>query len=200
MPHPLAQRLIQDLRGSPNAPVLDFAAGRGRNSAALRAAGFNVTAIDDAAAESGDPFGSAVGPFAAAISTHGLLHGTRAGLEERLRALAQRLQPRGRLYATFGSVSDARFGSGTRIDETTFAPAEGDERGVPHTFFSAEQLRAMLERWFTVASMEERAVDDIAGAWAHRERSLSRAVHWFVVAALRSGGAAPGARRPTRRS
>ncbi len=62
---------------------------------------------------------------------------------------------------------------------------EGDERGVAHAYFDRERLTALLEPHFSVESLEERAVDDVVGYWAHRDAPLRGAVHWFVIAANR---------------
>jgi SAM-dependent methyltransferase len=182
-PHPLAERLIERLQAGPETRILDFGTGSGRNGEALRRAGFDVTAIDDAAVDEPLPE-SAVG-CRAAISTHGLLHGTPAAIAARVDAIADVLADGGVLFATFGSVRDARFGHGERIDDATFAPIEGDERGVPHAFFDRERIGALLETRFEVESLEETGVDRIAGAWAHRDRPLQAAVHWFAIARKR---------------
>ena len=187
-PHPLAQALIERFptlaeaasRGTPR--VLDFATGSGRQSAALERAGFRVVRIDDATAASPSPFAAIDGPFAGALSTHGLLHGTASIIAANVGAIAELLAPGGLFYATFGSIRDARFGIGKRIDAATYAPLEGDEAGVAHTFFNREGLTALLASHFVIDSLEERAVDDIAGTWAHAQRPLSGGVHWFVVA------------------
>lgn len=183
-PHPLATALIERLGSGCSLPVLDLATGRGRNAAALRRAGFEVVAIDDSAAASPAPLASVRGPFAAVISTHGLLHGSPVQIAGRLTQLAGVLERGGALYATFGSVRDARFGQGTRIDEATYAPNDGDERGVPHAFFDRVALESLLSTHFTIESLEERAVDEIAGSWAHDRRPLAQAVHWFAVATV----------------
>jgi SAM-dependent methyltransferase len=178
----LAVSLIEHLRGAPEIRVLEFACGSGRNTRALREAGFDVASIDDRAAASEAPFAGVHGRFAAAISTHGLLHGTPEIIGGHLLQIARLLRRNGALYATFGSIRDARFGRGEPIDASTFAPAEGDERGVAHAFFSRDQMRALLDPYFAVESLEECDADEIAGSWAHRERPLSGAVHWFAVA------------------
>ena len=179
-PHPLALLLIRRLPRE--ARVLDFATGSGRDADALRGAGFHLVALDDATAASAEPF-SALGAqrFDAAISTHGFLHGSAAAVAERVRSVASRLEPRGLLVATFGSTHDRRFRQGTRIDAATYAPLEGDERGVPHAFFDHAAVVTTLEAAVEIESLEERAVDEIAGRWAHRDRPLERAVHWFAV-------------------
>ncbi|MFZ0573860.1 MAG: class I SAM-dependent methyltransferase [Candidatus Cybelea sp.] len=182
--HPLAVSLIEHLRGAPKIRALEFACGAGRNTRALLAAGFDVVAIDDRAAASGAPFAGVHGAFAAAISTHGLLHGTPAIIAGHVSQIARLLAENGALYAAFGSIRDARFGQGERIDASTFAPSDGDERGVAHGFFSRDQVRALLDPYFAIESLEERDADRIAGSWAHRERPLSGAVHWFAVATV----------------
>ncbi|MGC9991374.1 MAG: hypothetical protein ABSD52_03105 [Candidatus Cybelea sp.] len=183
--HPLAVRLIEHLRGGREIRVLEFACGTGRNTRALREAGLDVVTIDDPAAASAAPLAGVPGRFAAALSTHGLLHGTPAIIASHVSQIAGRLAKDGVLYATFGSVRDARFDHGERVDASTFAPAEGDERGVPHAFFTRDKLVALLDPHFAIDSLEEHDADEVAGTWAHQERPLSDAVHWFAVATAR---------------
>lgn len=184
-PHPLAERLIKRLQSRPESRVLDFASGSGRNLEALRRAGFVVAAVSDEAAASDAPLGDSQERFAAVVSTHGLLHGTGLRVAARVKAIAERLEDGGLLYATFGSTSDARFGRGERIGDSTFAPTEGDERGVAHAYFRRGELRALLEPYFEVESLREQRVDEVAGAWAHRKRPLAGAVHWYAIARKR---------------
>jgi hypothetical protein len=177
--------LIARLGSRTGGPVLDFAAGSGRNTRALRAAGLRVVSVADGVAESAAPLAGIRARFAAAVSSHGLLHGTPSIIAHKVGSIARRLEPGGLLYATFGSSHDARFGQGERIDAWTFAAAEGDERGVAHGYFGRERLAALLERCFAIESLEERTVDDVVGAWAHRESPLRGATHWFAIAAKR---------------
>jgi SAM-dependent methyltransferase len=181
-PHPLARHLIERLHGRPGSRILDFCAGSGRNGAALRAAGHDVVAIDDSAAESADPLPAALGQFVAVICTHGLLHGSVSAISTRLASIAERLNDDGLLYAAFGSVRDARFGRGRRLGPATFAPLDGDEQGVAHTYFTRTTLAASLKPLFVVERRQEWGVDAVAGEWAHRRQPLSKAFHWFVVA------------------
>jgi hypothetical protein len=180
--HPLARALIARVGARVDGPVLDFAAGSGRNTRALRAAGLRVVSVADGVAESAAALAGITDRFVAALSSHGLLHGTPSTVADKVTLIVGRLEPGGLLYATFGSSHDARFGQGERIDAGTFAPAEGDERGIAHAYFDRESLVALLEPWFAIESLEERAVDDVVGAWAHRELPLRGAVHWFAVA------------------
>lgn len=179
-PHPLAAALIERLQARTGVRVLDFACGSGRNTSALRAAGFTVVAVDDAAAAA-EPLRELPRQFDAAISTHGLLHGTEAAIASRVRAIAGCLRSGGFIYATFGSSRDSRFGQGRRIGDWTFAPLEGDEREVPHTYFDRERVAAMLAPHFQIESLEDVGVDTIAGRWAHSTQPLQGSAHWFAI-------------------
>lgn len=168
-PHPLATELIE--RFAPARPVvLEVGAGSGRNTRALRAAGSEVVGLDDSRRVD------------ACLSTHTLLHGTPPDVALLLGRLAVRLPIGAPLYATFGSRRDARCGTGVRLGNDCFAPSDGDERGIAHTYFDETALRALLSRDWHVESLREVAVDEIAGAWAHAQRPLHGAVHWFAVA------------------
>ncbi len=164
---------------------MDFGAGHGRNTRALRDAGLRVVSVADAVADSAAQLTGITDRFAAALSTHALLHGTPSIVAEKTAVIAQSLEPGGLLYATFGSSRDARFGKGERIDHRTFAPLEGDEGGIAHAYFDREHLVALLEPLYIIESLEERDVDDVIGAWAHRDAPLRGAVHWFAIAAKR---------------
>jgi len=172
-PHPLALALIERLRGRPGARVLEVGAGSGRNTRALRAAGFEVCALP------------VQRPCAACLTTHALLHGTPASLAVQLDDIAAALELSAPLFATFASVRDARYGTGSALEPYVFAPDDGDEVGVAHVYFDEGRLRALLSPRFTIESMREVPVDDVAGTWAHERRPLRGAVHWFVVAMRR---------------
>ena len=172
-PHPLALELIERLRGRPGARVLEIGAGSGRNTRALAAAGLAVQTLPAT-------------DCAGAISTHALLHGTRESLAAQLAQIARSLERDAPLYATFGSVRDARYGKGRALEPHVFAPLDGDEIGVPHAYFDEARLRALLAPYFTIESIYEAAVDEIAGSWAHPAAPLRNAVHWFVIASARS--------------
>ena len=170
--HPLAREAIARLpRG---ARVIEIGHGSGRNHRALEAAGFEVVHLGAEAA----PAGGAAG----ALSTHALLHGTPEEIAALLVEIARGLAAGAPFLATFGSQRDARFGAGTRLGPATFAPTEGDERGIAHTYFDEAELRSTLDERFAIAELREVDVDAIAGGWAHERAPLSGAVHWFVVA------------------
>jgi hypothetical protein len=173
-PHPLALDLIERLRDRPGARVLEVGAGSGRNTHALAAAGLVVCTL---------PLQE---PCAAGLATHALLHGSPQSIAEELSAIAQALEPGAPLFATFGSIRDARYGVGEAREAHVYAPLDGDEIAVAHAYFDQERLRALLAPHFTIESMREVNVDNIAGRWAHTSAPLRGAVHWFVTAAVRN--------------
>jgi SAM-dependent methyltransferase len=177
----LTRRLIAGHDGPSGQRVLDFGTGSGRNAAALQVAGFDVTSIADG--DDASSLGHHV--YAAALSTHALLHGWADDILQRVRRIADALAVGGGFYATFGSIADARFETGRRLGPQTFAPFEGDEAGVAHSYFDQAAVRELLEPIFALRSLEEIAVDAIAGTWAHPTTPLSGAVHWFVEAFAR---------------
>ena len=180
--HPLAIELIDRLQDKDRARVVDLGSGRGRNAQALVEAGFEVVTISDEDASGRDALGALAGSFDAVIATHALLHGTPQSVAERIDAAAHVLCEGGLLHATFASVRDARYGKGARLADATFAPRDGDERGVPHVYYNEARLRAIITPYFTIESLEERDADRVAGTWAHPNTPLRGAVHWLLRA------------------
>jgi hypothetical protein len=178
--HPLAELLAQRLaRGD---RVLDFGSGKGRNGDALRESGLAVTSLGDADASTAVALRSLRERFDGIVATHALLHGSLQSVAERIDAIAHALVDGGLFFATFASTRDARYGSGERVAEETFAPKDGDEAGVPHVYYDEERLRAILTPYFRIESVDEQSADAIAGGWAHPTTPLHGAVHWLVRA------------------
>jgi SAM-dependent methyltransferase len=178
-PHLLAVEIASRLAGRPKARILDYCSGSGRNTAYLRAAGFDITAVSDSQAAEFDRSGGAA-EFAGIVSSHGLLHGFASEIPARIEMLAGRLEPGGWMCATFGSQRDARYGSGMRLGDDTFAAVDGDEPGVAHAYVDEASLRRMLEPFFELESLNESDAGETAGSWAHAS-PLSDAVHWIVI-------------------
>lgn len=172
-PHPLALELIERMRAQPGARVLEVGAGSGRNTRALTAAGLEVVSIESGV------------PAQAALATHALLHGTPLTIAAVLREIAGAVFPGAPLFATFGSVRDARYGKGFELEPHVYAAHDGDEAGVAHAYFDEGRLRSLLESDWTIDLLKEVGVDAIAGSWAHVQAPLRNAVHWFAVATKR---------------
>jgi hypothetical protein len=183
-PHPLAELLIARYRADAlHGPVLDVQAGSGRNTRAIVDAGIPVLSTRD-----DEPYTQLPGgrdTFAAAISSHGYLHGTTAKLRLGFGELRRVLKTGAPIYVTLGSLHDPRFGFGLALDERTFAPGDGPEAGIPHAFFERDGILELL-RGFTIESMDEVDATAIVGRWAHPEpedgAEPDRVMHWFVVA------------------
>src|ERR1700733_11423871 len=164
-PHPLAERLIERYRAAAwTAPVLEIAAGVGRNTRAFEAAGVPIVATPDDAPYTQLP--GERGAYAGALSSHGYLHGATAKVRAGLAELRRVLAPGAPVYITLGSIHDERFGFGEALDEWTFAPGDGPEMGIPHGYFDRDTIVELL-RGFTIESLEEVDATSIVGEWAH---------------------------------
>jgi len=169
---------------APGSRVLLIGIGSGRHLATLAAAGLAVDALEAGAARAAAWPASFPSGFDAALATHALLHGRPVDIAETLAAVRARLRAGAPFHFTLGSRRDARYGRGTRLEEATWAPDDGDEAGVAHTYFDERGARALLASWDLIA-LEERDASATAGAWAHAS-GTGGFVHWFVRARRRS--------------
>ena len=191
--HPLAAQLASAYRQDGlSGPVLEVAAGSGRNTRGLVDLGIPLVSTRDDETYTQLPGGRNL--YAAALSTHGYLHGTVPKLRLGFAELRRVLRPGAPIFITLGSIHDARYGLGVPLEDTTFAPGDGDEVGIPHPYFDRSGVLELLAPAFAVESLDEVDVDAIVGRWAHDAPAGMR--HWFVVA-RRTGvgpldGAAPG--------
>ena len=179
--HPLAERLIERYRASgATLPIIEIAAGVGRNTRAIEAAGIAVVATRD-----DDPYTQLPGErdaYAAAFSSHGYLHGASAKVRAGIAELRRVLVAGAPIYLTLGSIHDERFGFGEALDEVTFAPGDGPEKGIPHAYFERDTVIELL-RGFTIESLDEIDATQIVGTWAHDpDEELLPILHWFVIA------------------
>jgi len=159
-------------------PIVEIAAGSGRNTRYFVELGIPIVSTRDEESYTQLPGGRNV--YAAAISTHGYLHGTVAKLRLGFAELRRVLRPGAPIVITLGSIEDARFGLGVPLEATTFAPGDGDEAGIPHAYFDRAGVIELLAPAFTVESLHETNVDQIVGRWAHE--APAGMWHWFVVA------------------
>ncbi|GAC1408243.1 MAG: hypothetical protein NVSMB64_16200 [Candidatus Velthaea sp.] len=177
--HPLAKQLAEMyVERRLSGPIVEIAAGSGRNTRMLIEAGLPIVATRDDEPYTQLPGGHSL--YAAALSTHGYLHGAVAKLRIGMGELRRVLQDDAPIAITLGSITDARFGFGTQLDDNTFAPGDGDEAGIPHAYFDRDGVIELLRPLFTIDSIDEVDVDAIAGSWAHPAPQGMR--HWFVTA------------------
>jgi hypothetical protein len=177
--HPLASELAACYRERRLAgPVLEVAAGSGRNTRYFVDAAIPIVSTRDDETYTQLPGGRDL--YAAALSTHGYLHGEVAKLRLGFAELRRVLRTGAPIALTLGSIRDARFGFGVPIDESTFAPGDGEEAGIPHAYFDRQGVIDVLGPAFEIDSLEERNVDAIVGRWAHD--NPTGMWHWFVRA------------------
>jgi len=201
VPHPLARRLLERLPERSRGRVLLLGIGSGRNVPALLAAELSVEAIEDDAdlaraaerryaheprvrvrhASFTEPFAQSDSPFAAALSTHALLHGTQAHIAAAIASIGVRLADGAPFYATLGSTTDPRYRTGRHVEANTFAPIDGSEAGVPHTYFDEPGARALFAD-FAIEELAEESAARSVGRWAHSEAEAAAIVHWVVRA------------------
>ncbi len=201
--HPLAVALADELAGARAPRVLLLGIGSGRNVPPFAAIGATLAVVEDdpaRAREAATAFAALpafriarctyagpypfAGGFAAALSTHALLHGRIATIERAVASIAGRVVAGGALYATFGSTRDPRFAAGAPVEAFASAPREGSERGIIHAYFDEPRLRALLNA-FSIEAMDEAPAGETAGAWAHDAREAQALRHWFVRARKR---------------
>jgi hypothetical protein len=180
-PHPLAERLIARYRAlGATLPIIEIAAGAGRNTRAFEAAGIPVVATRDDEAYTQLP--GERDAYAAAFSSHGYLHGASAKVRAGIAELRRVLVAGAPVFLTFGSIHDERFGFGEAFDEWTFAPGDGPEKGIPHAYFERDTIVELLHG-FTVESLDEVDATDIVGRWAHDPDGEQLPIrHWFATA------------------
>jgi hypothetical protein len=159
-------------------PIIEIAAGSGRNTDFFVGQGIPIVSTRDDESYTQLPGGRNL--FAAALSTHGYLHGTPAKLRVGFAELRRVLKAGAPIAITLGSINDARFGLGVAVDETTFAPGDGAEAGIPHPYFDRTGVIDILAPAFTIESLTEVNVDDIVGRWAHE--ASTGLWHWFITA------------------
>ena len=177
--HPLATDLAELYRRRGlSGPVIEIALGSGRNTRYFVDAGIPIVSTRDEDNFTQLPGGRNL--YGAALSTHGYLHGTVPKLRAGFAELRRVLRPGAPIFVTLASIADARFGLGMRVDDTTFAPGDGAEAGIPHTYFDRAGVQELLAPSFVIDELEEKQVDDIVGRWAHAEPTAM--CHWFVRA------------------
>jgi len=177
--HPLAADLAARYRERGlTRPIVEIGAGSGRNTRYFIESGIPIVSTRDDESYTQLPGGR--GTYAAALSTHGYLHGTVSKLRLGFAELRRVLRPGAPIAVSLGSIEDARFGLGIPLDETTFAPGDGDEAGIPHSYFDRAGAVELLAPAFTVESLREVNVDGIVGRWAHA--APAGMWHWFVIA------------------
>jgi SAM-dependent methyltransferase len=123
------------------------------------------------------------GFFDAVISLYVLHHNTIANIRTALSEIRRTLRPGGLFFATLVATGDFKEGRGQLIEPRTWVVEEqGYEDGVPHHFFTEDEIRAVLEG-FRLIELERGERSFVEEATGH----LVLSAHWEVWAERRKG-------------
>ncbi|MBU0520076.1 class I SAM-dependent methyltransferase [bacterium] len=161
-PDPLASSFIDAL--PQGAFVYDLGCGAGRHLLSLTKAGLRVIGSDVARVGlhssrtwlmqenlAADLFlaDMAWGPFRenlfdGVLAMNVINHAKVAEAQQAFDDSFRMLKPDGAFFFKIIGREDARYGEGDQIEPHTFVPRQGIEAGVPHHFYTEEELRQML--------------------------------------------------------
>jgi len=204
-PDPLAGQFIEAI--GRNARVFDLGCGAGRHLVQMAKAGLQVTGADispvglglcrDWLSETGlnadlilsdmaaPPFvsGSFDGVISINVLNHGMVSETAYAINE-----VHRILKKGGLFCfLIIGREDARYGEGVEIEPHTFIPKMGIEAGVPHHYYTPDELTALLNEFSEVNLRErKRPYDDNEPVFGDDPRLKTRTdatlQHWAVKA------------------
>ena len=194
-PHPSVVALADEMERRGFSRVLDLGCGAGRHTIYLSARGFEVVGMDPARVgldHSSEGLGDKGLPhrlvragmdrlpfpgesYHCVISIYVIHHNTTRGIRRALGEIERVLVPGGLLLATLLSRGDFKYGDGEMIEEDTFITARGDESGVPHHFFSKEEVLKLFGT-FEILRLAPEKIDRgfPDGSTVHHE-------HWDVL-------------------
>jgi SAM-dependent methyltransferase len=196
-PHEKVRALSREMRKRGMKRVLDLGCGAGRHTVYLAQEGFEVYTLDispDAveltaqrlmgeglqanlqqADMSALPYPD--GFFDGIVSVSVLHHNTIANIRTAMGEIKRVLRPGGLFFATECAKGDYQEGRGEQIEDGTYlAPEDADQPGIPHHFFSEDEVRALLHG-FRVVELERDAQEFVDGSG---RQALS--VHWDILA------------------
>ena len=140
-----------------------------------------MVALPDDDADRSESLRPEVGAFAAAISTHGYCTERPRRSRREPDESPAALEPGGLLCA------DLRFGPRCALRQRpaasnrTFAPLDGDERGVAHTYFTRVQLEELSHPHYTIEACARKPASTTSPEHGRTASPARDAVHWFVV-------------------
>jgi SAM-dependent methyltransferase len=116
--------------------------------------------------------------FHCVISIYVIHHNDTHGIEGALGEIERVLLPDGLVLATVLSTGDFKHGDGRQIEEETFITSVGPESGVPHHFFSREEVAESFGSFEILRLVPEHRSRDLPdGKSVHHE-------HWEVLGLL----------------
>jgi len=196
-PHEKVRTLSHEMKRKGMKRVLDLGCGAGRHTAYLAREGFEVYALDISPegvehtakrlSEEGLQANLLQADIAALpypdnffdciVSVSVLHHNTTVNIRIAMEEIKRTLRPGGLLFTTECAKGDYQEGRGEQIERDTYlAPEDADQPGIPHHFFSKEEIRALLYG-FRVIELERDEQEFINGSGCH---VLS--IHWEILA------------------
>lgn len=165
--HPLFRQFIDqynfDLKY-----VLDIGCGTGRYLKILQSAGFKTDGIDSSEAATemtkkilGDAsnilltdmfeFEIPKDRYDLIISISTIHHGVKQHIQELINRIHDALADNGKIFITVPDFESSRkwdtFKNYTEITDGTFSPMTGPEEGLPHSFYTEEQVRELFPQF-----------------------------------------------------
>jgi 2-polyprenyl-3-methyl-5-hydroxy-6-metoxy-1,4-benzoquinol methylase len=182
----------------------DIGCGTGRHTAYLARLGFDVHASDNsptALAKTRDvieqeghvvtiteadmeeaPFGETL--FHGIIIWNVMQHATIEKIGNVLGMIKDHLLPRGYLVLSVKSIHAEEAGQGEAIEEGTYVMADGPEIGVPHHYFSKDELESLIAPLAIIHFIENQ--EDIFAVATSRPIATKKMpyhnAHWVIIA------------------
>ena len=163
-PHEDVPKIARLLKARAAPTVLDLGCGSGRHVVYFAQQGFSVFGVDHSPAgialtqqwlgqeglsatlhvhDITEPLTFEDASFDAVISTQVIHHATLAAIKGIIREIERVLKEQGLVFITVPSLRN----QGTRFEEVepnTFVPLDGAEKGLPHHYFTPEELREVF--------------------------------------------------------
>ena len=109
--------------------------------------------------------------FDCVMSIHVIFHNQRRKIQSTLTEITRVLKPGGILLVTFNSAFSGRCGKGIKLEDGTWLPDIGIDRGIPHHFSSFTDMAGLMEEFkVTNVRLEESVKDGAVSS------------HWVVTA------------------
>lgn len=160
-PHEDLNSVIESLEQMDAKQVLDLGCGTGRHTIALARKGFSVFGIDNAPSglkmtkdgldkeslhatlvkhEMTEPFPWPDGSFDAVVSVQVIHHADVGSIKKIISEIKRILKTGGMIFITVPKLKN-QGENFQEIEPNTFIPLDGQEKGLPHHYFTPEELR-----------------------------------------------------------
>lgn len=117
------------------------------------------------------PFDS--GTFDAIIAYNVVYHAMRNEVEHVIRQAYRVLSMNGVMLVTFKSILDSEYGEGLRLDQSTYAPVAGVEKGIPHYYVDEDEVRRLLQDFELLKLIHKQELPLLEG-------ECRRRAHWVA--------------------